>query len=316
MIDTVRKNRRSSAIARDEYPRDRTTALAKGVGKRTEQALLDTLRRTELQIQAIGQISLAEEILSGDVEGLARRITELAAGVVGCERVNVWLFDANETVLRCIDLYEATSARHSAGMLLREDEYRNEFYALKHLKCVNADDPLTDPRTAGYVETYLKPLRITSMLDAVIKLSGMSLGILCFEHVDKPHHWEQDEISFASQLADKLALALMSRKRIRAEVELRASEARFRALVEQAPEAILVYDVDRGHVIDANRQAEALFACCRDELLKSGPQRFYVSEQPDGRVVSESFADHNRRALAGESVVFEHPQRKRRRPGL
>ena len=133
------------------------------------------------------------------------------------------------------------------------------------------------------------------MLDAVIKLSGMSLGILCFEHVDKPHHWEQDEISFASQLADKLALALMSRMRIRAEVELRASEARFRALVEQAPEAILVYDVDRGHVIDANRQAEALFACCRDELLKSGPQRFYVSEQPDGRVVSESFADHNRR---------------------
>ena len=115
------------------------------------------------------------------------------------------------------------------------------------MKCVNADDPLTDPRTAGYVETYLKPLRITSMLDAVIKLSGMSLGILCFEHVDKPHHWEQDEISFASQLADKLALALMSRMRIRAEVELRASEARFRALVEQAPEAILVYDVDRGH---------------------------------------------------------------------
>ena len=305
MIDTVRKNRRSSAIPRDEYPRDRTAALAKGGGERTEQALLDTLRRTELQIQAIGQISLAEEIISGDVEGLARKITELAAGVVGCERVNVWLFDANETVLRCIDLYEATSARHSAGMLLREHEYRNEFYALKNLKCVDADDPLTDPRTAGYVETYLKPLRITSMLDAVIKLSGTSLGILCFEHVDKPHHWEQDEISFASQLADKLALALMSRMRIRAEVELRASEARFRALVEQAPEAILVYDVDRGHVIDANRQAEALFACCRDELLKSGPQRFYVSEQPDGHVVSESFADHNRRALAGESVVFE-----------
>ena len=84
MIDTVRKNRRSSAIARDEYPRDRTTALAKGVGKRTEQALLDTLRRTELQIQAIGQISLAEEIISGDVEvagaqdyGTGRRCSRL-----------------------------------------------------------------------------------------------------------------------------------------------------------------------------------------------------------------------------------------------
>ena len=149
-------------------------------------------------------------------------------------------------------------------MLLRETTDRNQSLPLKNLKCVNADDPLTDPRTAGYVETYLKPLRITSMLDAVIQLSRTSLGILCFEHVDKPHHWEQDETSSASQLADKLALALLSRMRIRAEVESRASEARFRALVEQAPEAILVYDVDRGHVIDANRQAEALFACRHD----------------------------------------------------
>ena len=30
-------------------------------------------------------------------------------------------------------------------------------------------------------------------------------------------------------------------------------------------------------------------------------------EQPHGHVVSESFADHNRRALAGESVVLELP---------
>ena len=189
-------------------------------------------------------------------------------------------------------------------MLLREDEYRNEFYALKHLKCGNADDPLTDPRTAGYVETYLKPLRITSMLDAVIKLSGMSLGILCFEHVDKPHHRHQ-EISFASQLADKLSSRALRRMRIRAEVELRASEARFRALVEQAPGAILVYDVDRGHVIARIGKRRPCLPVAATSFSRADRSVSTCQSNPTGAWSRKVSQTDNRRALAGEFVVFE-----------
>ena len=82
-------------------------------------------------------------------------------------------------------------------------------------------DPLTDPRTAGYAESYLKPLGITAMLDAVIQVSGRHLGLLCLEHVGKPHRWEQDEIAFACQLADKIALAILLRERRDAQAELR-----------------------------------------------------------------------------------------------
>ena len=50
---------------------------------------------------------------------------------------------------------------------------------------------------------------------------------------------------------------------------LRESEEQFRALVESAPEAVLITDVN-GKLLLANRQAESLFACSRNELkLKS-----------------------------------------------
>jgi len=194
-------------------------------GQTCTASIATLLDRMQRQLEIVGHISQSPALFSGDVEALAREITELAAATMKCERVNAWVFNGDETELHCIDLYEATPARHSAGNVLLEREYRAEFLAIKSAKYVNADDPLTDPRTAGYVESYLKPLGITSMLDAVIHASGRNLGLLCFEHVGKAHHWETDEIGFACQLADKIGIALVSRDRNRAEDKIRSSEA-------------------------------------------------------------------------------------------
>ena len=55
--------------------------------------------------------------------------------------------------------------------------------------------------------------------------------------------------------------------RKQAERGLRSSENRFRALIENAPDAIVVYEAETATLIDANPRAEALFCCTRDELL-------------------------------------------------
>ena len=94
-------------------------------------------------------------------------------------------------------------------------------------------------------------------------------------------------------------------ERRNAEETLRASEERFRTLVEEAPDAILLYDVDRDRLIDANKGAERLFGVSRDEILRRGTRSFYLAEQPDGKPLDQSFLEHNRRALAGEEVNFE-----------
>ncbi|MFI4986836.1 MAG: PAS domain S-box protein [Alphaproteobacteria bacterium] len=94
-------------------------------------------------------------------------------------------------------------------------------------------------------------------------------------------------------------------ERRRLDESLRLSEARFRSLFEEAPDAIVVHDLNQGRFTDANRKAEELFECGRQELLRLGPQHFYSPEQPDGRPVEESFSEHSRRALAGEEINFE-----------
>jgi PAS domain S-box-containing protein len=91
----------------------------------------------------------------------------------------------------------------------------------------------------------------------------------------------------------------------RLEEALRESEERFRTLVENAPEAILVFDAALDRFISANANAAHLFGCSPEELQQTEPRRFYAPNQPDGRPAEETFPEHSERALAGEIVVFE-----------
>lgn len=92
----------------------------------------------------------------------------------------------------------------------------------------------------------------------------------------------------------------------RAEYALRESEARFRVLVEHAPEAITMLDVDTGLYLDANPMAEALHGLSRHELIgRIGPADLSPEIQPDGRPSCEAALEYLRQALAGEFPRFE-----------
>jgi PAS domain S-box-containing protein len=87
--------------------------------------------------------------------------------------------------------------------------------------------------------------------------------------------------------------------------DLQVSEEQFRRLIETAPEAVLLFDSEKNKFILANAQAENLFGCSRDELLKAGPDHFYAPIQPDGRPVLESMEENISRVLAGEELLIE-----------
>jgi diguanylate cyclase (GGDEF)-like protein/PAS domain S-box-containing protein len=90
---------------------------------------------------------------------------------------------------------------------------------------------------------------------------------------------------------------------------LRESEARLRVLVDSAPDAIVVYDVDQARFIDANSQAEALFGCSREEITRGSAERFYPPGLFDGKTASENVAEMIQRALLGEQLVFDRTLR-------
>ena len=90
-----------------------------------------------------------------------------------------------------------------------------------------------------------------------------------------------------------------------AESALKVNEERYRALVEYAPEAIVVFDIDKGLLVDANANACSLFNLSHKRLLKVGPQDLSPEMQPDGLPsfgVARGYVDE---ALAGGHPTFE-----------
>ncbi len=94
-------------------------------------------------------------------------------------------------------------------------------------------------------------------------------------------------------------------ERRKTEIKLRENEERYRALVEYAPEAIVVFDIDENRFIDANDMACELFDMTREKLLSVGPEAVSPKMQPDG---TPSFGIHRgfvERAMRGEHPTFE-----------
>ncbi|MBI4878634.1 MAG: CHASE domain-containing protein [Planctomycetes bacterium] len=279
--------------------------------KRAEEALEAAVRRTRSQQQVVAAIAAHPALAAGAVPELAREITERASRAAGVERVGVWLFDESETELRCVDLYEATPGRHTSGGVLHEEQFRSEFEALKSAKCVAADDPLTDPRTAGYVEGYLKPLRITSMLDAVIRSAGRNLGTFCLEHVDRCHLWQADEIAFACQLADQVSLAIVSGERLLAEAEVRHERQRLADVIRGTGAGTWEWNVATGETLFNERWAE-IIGCTIEELRPTTIRTWMRLCHPED---VEGASALLQRHFAGQLPSFDSECRARRKDG-
>lgn len=90
--------------------------------------------------------------------------------------------------------------------------------------------------------------------------------------------------------------------------ELKTNEGRYRALFENAPEAVVLFSLKQDRFIDANDNALELYGYTRDELLKLSVGDVSPDEQPCGGVSADLAKYHIEKALAGdqESFIWTH----------
>jgi two-component system cell cycle sensor histidine kinase/response regulator CckA len=86
---------------------------------------------------------------------------------------------------------------------------------------------------------------------------------------------------------------------------LRESEERYRALVENAPEAIVVLGAGSGAFHDCNDNALRMFLLSREELVERGIRDVSASIQPDGAAVEDFEKEWMDKALDGGTPCFE-----------
>ncbi len=94
-------------------------------------------------------------------------------------------------------------------------------------------------------------------------------------------------------------------ERRESEQAMRESEARYRLLVNHAPEAIVVFDVDADRFVDANENAERFFGLERSRLLQVGPLDVSPALQLDGTPSAVRARENVQRALDGEQHTHE-----------
>ncbi len=180
---------------------------------------------------AILEIAGVPEIVGGDFKTASKRLVQLVSEVLRVDRVSLWLLVEDNSALECVSLYETEPNQHSAGARLASTDYPNYFSAFESGRAIAASDAITDPRTSEFAVGYLDVLGIGAMLDSIIRVSGKVLGVVCHEHIGGQRQWSQDEIVFASEVADLAAHAYLAGKhreteiaRARLEAELRQSQ--------------------------------------------------------------------------------------------
>jgi PAS domain S-box-containing protein len=88
-----------------------------------------------------------------------------------------------------------------------------------------------------------------------------------------------------------------------AEQGIRESEARFKALFEQANDAIFLMEGDR--FIDCNKRTEIIFGVNREEIIGKNPFDFSPAVQANGKKSIIAGAKYLKAALSGTPQVFE-----------
>jgi PAS domain S-box-containing protein len=102
-----------------------------------------------------------------------------------------------------------------------------------------------------------------------------------------------------------LALARDISERKRAEEALRESETRFRTFVDHAGDALFVFDLEQGTIIDVNRSACEELGYTREELIGNTPAALHLDS--DRAEVEAS----QEQAAAGETVIERHLHRRK-----
>ncbi|MEQ1848100.1 MAG: PAS domain S-box protein, partial [Nitrospira sp.] len=236
------------------------------------------------RVQA-GLLELATnaDIYHGQRAEAFRVITRVAAQSLNVARASIWFFTEGRGAIRCADLYEQPTDRHSDGIELPATSFPEYFSALATEQVLAADHAQTDSRTSEFTATYLAPLGITSMLDVPIRVEGNMIGVICHEHIGPARQWTLEEEQFATSVASTVTLVLEAADRRQAEEALRASDTFQKAMLDNAGHAIISTTPD-GIIRVFNPAAESLLGYGAGEIVgKQTPALFHDPQEVTAR---------------------------------
>jgi len=242
--------------------------------QQTENAAL--LRRVQAGLL---ELATNSDIYRGQRTEAFQVISRVAAHSLMVARASIWFFTETRTNIRCANLYEQQTDRHSSGIELPSASFPRYFAELASEDVIAADQAQSDSRTSEFTDSYFAPLGITSSLDIPIRSEGKMVGIMWHEHIGPSRQWKLEEIQFATSVANTVSLVLEAADRRRAELETERSKNFLNSVIENLPIMVFVKDTEHLRFVRWNKAAEDLTGLTRESVLGKSDHDFFPQDE-------------------------------------
>ncbi len=165
-------------------------------------------------------VSKSAMIDAGDLHTAGQLILTAAIDGLKIKRAGIWLLTADKQSIHNTMLIDGDKCIINSNQHLARNDYPQYFASIDSDRAIVANDARAHEGTAEFCASYLIPFDITSMLDAPIRHRGNMLGIICCEHQGAMRVWSNEEIAFASALADTYGRAVSAAQRNEYEQQL------------------------------------------------------------------------------------------------
>lgn len=248
--------------------------------KRYEAELRQRSEQVKLHRDVLLDLAQADK---DDLDAALELILAASARTLQAEMVSYWDLNPEKNAITCRKMFRLSRNAidpESVGIVQYAHNVPQYFATILEKHPLAADDALTHPGTCEFKDFHLIPNGITSMLDIAIWHQGDVVGIICHEHVNKPHKWSPEEIDFAAAIGTTASLALEASSRHRAETEREAILENSMVAIALLKDRMLVW---------ANRNMEALFGFTKEEWAGRTAEIFYAGPEEFERVGREAY---------------------------
>ena len=136
----------------------------------------------------------------GNVSEGAKKIVSEVAKTLKTDRASIWLFNKERDCIILQQLYIVAEDNYYQDTPIFKKDFKPYFEALDENPIIIADDAETHPATSCFLEGYLRPLGVKSMLDVPITYKGAIIGVICIESLTL-RKWQEKEKTFAQGLS-------------------------------------------------------------------------------------------------------------------
>ncbi len=210
-------------------------------------------------------INISKKPYSSKIEAFDN-IIKITAEQLQIPRISIWLFNTNKSQLICQSIYSRGVLSHDE-LVLETKDYPGYFKSLEASGSILVDDVLTHPATKECIESYLKPLGITSLMDQSIRIQGKIVGVICYEQIGSQRDWLIEEQDFAQAITDLCSQVILEIERRQTEDQLKLSARVF----SDTHEGIMITDTN-SMIIDVNPAFCHITGYSREEIIGKNPK--------------------------------------------